>query len=379
MTRYLTIVGLAVAGCSGSLLAQVTSGDASRGAQLLQGRGCIVCHKVNGVGGGSAPDLGARRSRNYTPVGLTAVIWNHAPSAWARSGTQPAGTSAIGAGQADDLFAYFSSRRFFEPLGDARRGKQVFVAKQCASCHGIRERVSADAPPVAAWRSLRDPIGFARDMWNRQSGMAPAFERKGAVHQRLTASEMNDLLTYLDNLLGIRSKEPQFHLADSETGRIQFHRLQCDSCHRGKLSLEDRAERISMADLQAAMWNHALARLKTWPAVSYDEMSSLVGYLWSLEPGGNPRRGERAFAKRNCADCHADQGKGVQALRERDLSPVPLIAALWSHGPAMQAEMNKRRLAWPRIGGTEIADMAAYLRTRHPAFLKEVADGAARR
>ena len=57
-----------------------------------------------------------------------------------------------------------------------------------------------------------------------------------------------------------------------------------------------------MADIQAAMWNHALARLKTWPAVSYDEMSSLVGYLWSLEPGGDPRHGERAFAKRGSSE-----------------------------------------------------------------------------
>jgi hypothetical protein len=228
-----------------------------------------------------------------------------------------------------------------------------------------------------AWHSLRDPIGFAQDMWNRQAGMSPAFERKGVYHQRLTSAEMNDLLTYLDNLLGIRSKEPQFHLADSETGRIQFHRMECDGCHRGKLSLEERAERISMADIQAAMWNHALTRLKTRPAVTYDEMSSLVGYLWSLEPGGDARHGERAFAKRKCADCHADSGKGALTLSERDLSPVLLITALWSHGPAMQAEMSRKNLTWPRVGRSELADMAAYLRTRHPSALKEVAYGAA--
>jgi mono/diheme cytochrome c family protein len=377
MAHFLTIVSLAVAGCSGGLLAQATTGDASRGEQLVRDRGCIICHKVNGEGGNGAPDLGARRSRNYTPAGLAVVMWNHAPSAWAKAGTQSKGTLAIGAGQADDLFAYFSSRRYFEPLGDARRGKQVFSAKQCSSCHGIRERVSADAPPVVAWRSLRDPIGFAQDMWNRQAGMGPAFERQRVHHQRLTSSEMNDLLTYLDNLLGIRGKEPQFHLADSETGRIQFQSMQCDSCHRGKLSLEKRADRISMADIQAAMWNHALTRLKARPAVSYDEMSSLVGYLWSLEPGGDPRHGERAFARRKCADCHADLGKGALTLSARDLSPVFLITALWSHGPAMQAEMNRKSLAWPRIGRSDIADMAAYLRTRHPAVLKEAAYGAA--
>jgi cytochrome c2 len=207
--------------------------------------------------------------------------------------------------------------------------------------------------------------------------MAPALEGKGVRHPQLTALGVNDLHVYLDNLLGIRDTEPQFQLADSETGRIQFHRLQCDSCHQGKLSMETRADRISMADIQAAMWNHAHTRLKTRPAVSYEEMSGLVGYLWSLEPGGDPHHGELVFAKKKCAGCHAIAGKGAQILSERDLSPVSLVTALWSHGPAMQAEMIGKSMAWPHIDRSEITDMAAYLRTRPPSVRKESAAGTA--
>ena len=36
----------------------------------------------------------------------------------------------------------------------------------------------------------------------------------------------------------------------------------------------------------------------------------------------------------------------------------------------MRAEMKSKSLVWPRIGRSEIADMAAYLRTRQPAALK---------
>jgi mono/diheme cytochrome c family protein len=363
MAHFFTVASLAVAAWGGGLLAQINTGDASRGEQLVRDRGCITCHKLDGEGGNGAPDLGRRASRNYTPAGLAVVMWNHAPSAWAQAAATSKGTIAISAGQAADLFAYFSSRRYFEPPGDARRGKQVFSAKQCSSCHGIRERLSADAPPVVAWHSSRDPIGFAQDMWNLQAAMERAFERKGVHHAPLTAAEVNDLLVYLDNLREIRGKEPQFQLADIDAGRAQFHTLQCDACHAGKLSLEKRAARLSMADVQAAIWNHASTRLKARPAVSYDEMCNLVAYLWSLGPQGDPRRGQRLFAKKQCAACHADGGKGAPMLSDRDLSPVSVITALWNHGPAMQADMSKKSLAWPHIGQPEIADMAAYLKT----------------
>jgi mono/diheme cytochrome c family protein len=39
----------------------------------------------------------------------------------------------------------------------------------------------------------------------------------------------------------------------------------------------------------------------------------------------------------------------------------------------MRAEMKSKSLVWPRIGRAEIADMAAYLRTRQPSAPKQVA------
>jgi len=43
----------------------------------------------------------------------------------------------------------------------------------------------------------------------------------------------------------------------------------------------------------------------------------------------------------------------------------------------MRAEMKSKSLAWPRIGRSEIADMAAYLRTRQPSVPKQASSGAA--
>jgi len=367
MARFLRIASLVAATWGGGLLAQIATGDASRGEQLVRDRGCVSCHKLNGTGGNKAPDLGRLASRNYTPAGLAGVMWNHAPSAWAQTAATSKGTVAISPAQAADLFAFFSSRRYFEPRGDAKRGKQVFAGKKCASCHGIRDQISGagDAKPVVAWRSSRDPIGFADDMWNLQAAMDRAFVSKGVHHPRLSSTEINDLLVYLENIPEIRTKAPQFQLAGLDAGRAEYHALECDTCHQGKLSLEKRTSRLSMADIQAAIWNHASTKLTTRPTVTYDEMCNLVAYLSSLGPRDDPRRGERLFAKNQCASCHAEGAKDAPVLSGRDLSPESVFAALSNHRSAMQADMNKRSLAWPRFDESEIADIAAYLRTPH--------------
>jgi mono/diheme cytochrome c family protein len=377
MLRFLTIVSLAVAAGSG-LHAQITTGDAARGEQLVRDRGCTNCHKLNGTGGTKASDLATRRSRDFTPAGLAGVLWSHPPAAWAPAGAQTQAVSALTSEQGSDLFAFFASRRYFDPLGDAKQGRKVFTGKRCASCHGITDRITKDAPAVAAWRSLRDPIGFARDLWNCKAAMDPAYEKKGVHYPRLTAGQMNDLLIYLDNLVGIRSKEPKFELAaGGDAGHTEFLALQCDSCHKAKHSLENRPDQISMAEIQAMMWNHVLTTPKTREKVTYDEMAGLVGYLWSLEPRGDPRRGEAIFAKKGCASCHDGSGKLAPVLNDRDLSPVSLVSSLSSHGPVMRTEMKKKSLTWPRIGRDEIADMVAYLKSRQPAAPKQSSSTAA--
>jgi mono/diheme cytochrome c family protein len=121
------------------------------------------------------------------------------------------------------------------------------------------------------------------------------------------------------------------------------------------------------------MWNHVLTTPRATAKVNYDEMAGLVGYLWSLEPRGDAHRGEVAFAKKGCAACHNDTAKAAPILNDSDLSPVSLISGVSSHGPAMRAEMKKKSLVWPRIGRAEIADMAAYLRSKHAPAPKQVA------
>ena len=63
--------------------ADIAAGDARRGEQLFENEQCIRCHSVQGRGGRSAPDLGRRTDRDYTPTVMASLMWNHAPEMWA--------------------------------------------------------------------------------------------------------------------------------------------------------------------------------------------------------------------------------------------------------------------------------------------------------
>jgi mono/diheme cytochrome c family protein len=316
------------------------------------------------VGGDAASDLGKRTSRNYTPAYVAGVMWNHAVS-----GSAGLGKSALSEDQTADLFAYFASRRYFEPLGDAKRGQQVFDAKGCFACHGISEAIPGGASPITEWGSLRDPIAFAQEMWNRSPAMVRAFARQGTRHPHLTSQELNDLLVYLENLPAVRGKEPEFRLSPAETGLELFQAKGCAGCHRGKLSLERSRSRHTMADVSAAMWNHPPGDTYIRPTLSYSEMSGLVSYLWSLEDRGDETRGRIVYARKKCGACHSAAGSRPDGSRiafpgQREAVPMSIVKAMASHGPRLNGEASGAGAAWPQFRGSEMTDLVAYLETQ---------------
>jgi len=55
--------------------------DAEEGKRLFVGKGCVVCHAVNGVGGKAAPPLDAARdTRSIEVLEFAARMWRGAPT-----------------------------------------------------------------------------------------------------------------------------------------------------------------------------------------------------------------------------------------------------------------------------------------------------------
>jgi len=355
-------------GCIGVLLGAALAlaavpGDAQRGEQVLREQKCLTCHTVGG-GKGSAPDLGRRGSRAYTPSHMVSLMWNHAPRMWRAMESAGLGRPELSVEQSADLFAYFYSLRYFEAPGDGGRGKAVFQSKQCAGCHAVGNEAAKQGPPVDAWPAVENPVELARAMWNHAPQMLPKMKASGIAWPNMSGNEMTDLTVYLSSFSRTRGKAPAFAAAPAEDGKQVFDNRGCAGCHHGKLDLTTglQAQKRTLASFSAGMWNHATKMLQMPPELSSQEMRALVGYLWSIqyfEEPGNAARGAAVFNKKGCAGCH-DSGAAPK-LAGRAFDSLSMASSLWKHGPAMLADIQKKNLKWPRFENNEMQDVIAYL------------------
>src|SRR5689334_7421416 len=60
----------------------VMPGSVIQGERLLDEKGCLRCHAVNGRGGKRAPDFTRASSEARTPALFASVLWNHSPKMW---------------------------------------------------------------------------------------------------------------------------------------------------------------------------------------------------------------------------------------------------------------------------------------------------------
>jgi mono/diheme cytochrome c family protein len=356
--------GALVAWCA--LAAKIVPGDARRGEQLFKSEQCVLCHTFRGVGGVTAPDLSTRIGRDFTPAVMASLMWNHAPDMWAGMKKRGIVKAELSPESAADLFAWFVSARYFERPGDAARGKLAFTAKHCAQCHGIANSVAENAPPVAKWESLADPVVLAQQMWNHGARMREAFTAMRLARPRIAAQELTDMLVYLQNLPETRQLASNFTFPPSDSGEALFESKGCAGCHTGKMALEGLLRNQTLTDIAADMWNHQPSMKQPPPSLSQEEMRQIVGYIWARQyflGNGNAERGSKVFAEKNCAACHNDPSSGAPKLAKgKDAySDITLVAALWDHGPRMLDLMDQKKLAWPRFTAQQMSDLIAYL------------------
>ncbi len=361
------LIFLAFGGLLQAAVDPVISGDSARGEKVFEREQCIRCHRVNGRGGKMGADFSVVVSRNYTPAHLATTMWNHAPVMWGAMDAAGIRRPKLTAGDAADLFAYFYSTRFFDKPGDAGRGKATFAAKHCGDCHGVTESRGENAPPIAKWDSLADPVVMVEQMWNHSSHMQDAFARRQIAWQELTTAQLYDMLAWLRSLPETRHLHARFSNTSDRDGYKIFEAKGCVKCHAGKLALEDRLHNMTLTDIAVDMWNHAPRMVKPTPSLSEDEMRELLSFLWMRQfvyPAGTVAKGQEIFKTRRCADCHAGGAHGAPQLpgQARHYSEVAIISAIWGHGPQMLNRMKDAGIGWPRFKNPqELGDLLAYI------------------
>ena len=121
-------------------LAQLRPGDAARGKQAFQTKGCAGCHSVSGVAGSGPKAVVTWKSLN-DPILLAQEMWNHAAlmkeALEKKRITWPRLTSQ----ELTDILVYLQNlpetrklaANFSFPPSDT--GAQLFQSKGCAGCH----------------------------------------------------------------------------------------------------------------------------------------------------------------------------------------------------------------------------------------------------
>ena len=363
--RTVVFAVLSLAAAAGPALAWPA--DAQRGAEVLRRENCLECHSLKGQGGSAAPDLARRIGQGFTPAALASLVWNHGPTMWAAMSARNIAPPRLTENDAEDLFAYLYSVRFFERPGDAARGKQVFEQKHCIECHSLKSPAKGPGQPVANWKSLDDPIALVEAMWNHSSDMKNELAAHQKVWVALNGQELTDLTVYLQNLPSLAGLRPELTLPDPASGKPLFDQ-NCAACHKNSLALDRHFSDQTLMGVAAEMWDH-IPRMIAAPVLSPDEMRRIVAYVWErqyLGPSGTIGKGRRVFNEKRCSTCH-DQG-GPNAAKfargERLFTPISMIPVVWAHGPQMLDQMKQKGINWPQLSSEDVSNLAAYLNTR---------------
>jgi cytochrome c2 len=82
---------------------------------------------------------------------------------------------------------------------------------------------------------------------------------------------------------------------------------------------------------------------------------------------GDPKKGLKIFAEKNCIRCHAILGEGGRSAPDLARSPVSyasasqLVGEMWNHAPRMWEKMRLEHLPVPRVEPEEMTDLFAFL------------------
>lgn len=360
MRRIWFCVGIVVFG-TGAHASEAISVDSQRGAELFQSLPCIRCHSVNGKGGSRGPDLAKRLKREYSPAGIAARMWNHAPTMWQAMAEEGLAVEPLGNQAAADLFGYFYSLRFFERPADAEKGRRLFERERCSECHGIEDSHGTSGKPVSQWSSLTRPLEFASAIWSHAVNMGQAFDENGVKRAHLKGQELSDIVLYLRSLPQTPKMEPRMDSEISDGVQL-LESKGCTGCHKAKFELPRRLRSKMVNDVAASMWNHA--KIRQTASLNGDEMRQIMDLLWTqqvLEPAGDVDAGREVFGER-CAVCHNGSGIAPTLVdRKGKVSVVSVVSALWTHGPQMLARLRQNNAQWPIFTSEQMADVITFL------------------
>lgn len=168
-------------------------GSPERGWQVFQSKGCIDCHAPRAENP-SRPEI-------WPSVTFTAVaqlMWNDAPGMLRAMQEQRKPPPHFAGEEMADLAAFVYALRYFDPPGSAIVGRSVFGWRGCSQCHGQDAQGTKFAPPLRGHGRNYNSISLATALWSHGHKMFQRSEQLGLGWPTLQASDVGDLLAFLN-------------------------------------------------------------------------------------------------------------------------------------------------------------------------------------
>ncbi len=154
----------------------------SQGEALFASKGCKACHDPSTLLLRTSLD-----GRTLTDVAV--ALWDHAP----RMKTPPAHFET---NEMRELLSYLWANQFFAVDGNPERGKKIFAAKHCATCHDDR---ASGAPDLSKRESPATGSTMVSVLWLHGPQMLDQMHQKGIKWPRFEGHEMSDVIAYLNS------------------------------------------------------------------------------------------------------------------------------------------------------------------------------------
>lgn len=270
------------------------------------------------------------------------------------------------------------------PTQNPLAGSEVFEEKGCMACHAVNGLGGSVGPDLGQVPRRRSFYELAASLWNHVPKMEAWMAEYGIDQRQMSASEAADLIGFLFTVDYFDAP------GDVSVGKRLFTEKKCFVCHRvgdygGDVGpdLKRLGQFGSPILVAATMWNHGPAMAERMEEVGVErptfegsELNDLIAYLQSIAPEpiqgpvyvlpGRAEAGRVIFVEKRCQECHSVQGVGGRvgpplAGQGRHWGLTEFAAAMWNKLPAMTDVMEERGITVPRLGGTEMADLVAYL------------------
>ena len=152
------------------------------GEKLFASKGCTECH----VGKRTLELL----LKNQTLTEIAVDMWNHQPS---MKNPPPTFTPE----EMQQIIQYIWAKQYFRGTGSETRGKTVFAAKNCATCHNDS---ASGAPKLGKGKDAYSDITMVAALWDHGPQMLDSMTARKLAWPRFTAQEMEDVIAYLNSL-----------------------------------------------------------------------------------------------------------------------------------------------------------------------------------